>query len=117
MTLDIDLLLAGYITERERTRTPDGLLFELQLAYQIEGSKEVAVFRWRWTYTDSQKMRDENLGIINARRARHFVEKRAFIRQVQRELKQRGERLYYLEGQQVPVRGKTIAPRAAGECG
>ena len=116
MTKPTELFLGTYITERERPTTSDGRMFELLLPFEIEGSKQAGVFRWRWTCTDVQKATDGKSGIIDGHRARHTLEKRAFIRQVQRELKQRGEKLYSVEGQHVPVRGKTLARRATGEC-
>jgi hypothetical protein len=117
MTIDIELFLGAYVTENELPRTAYGRVYELLLRYQVEGSKQAEVFRWRWTYTDVQKAMDGKSGIINGHRVRSTLEKRAFIRQVQRELKLRGERLYSVEGQEVPVRGKTIARPATGECG
>jgi hypothetical protein len=98
--------LAAYITERELPRTGDARVFELLLPYELEESKQATVFRWRWTYTKAQEAIDRSSG-INGCRARHAIEKQAFIRQVLRELRDRGEKLYSVEGQKMPVRGKT----------
>jgi len=83
----------------------DGRVFELLLPYQLEGSEKATVFRWRWTYTDAQRTIDASNGLTNGRRARHTLEKQAFIRQVQRELRERCEKLYSVDGQKIPVRG------------
>ena len=108
-----ELFLGAYITERELPRTRDARVYELLLPHQVEGSKQTTVFRWRWTYTDTQKAMDGRSGIINGRRARHAVEKRAFIRQVLRELRQQGETLYSVDGQKMPVRGKAVREHSA----
>jgi len=73
-------------------------VYELLLPHQVDGSKQITLFRWRRTYTDTQKPTDGKSGTINGHRARHTLEKRAFIRQVLRELRQRGERLYSVHG-------------------
>jgi len=46
------------------------------------------------------------MGVTNGQRIRHILEKQAFIRQVVRELRERGEKLYSVEGQKIPIRGK-----------
>jgi len=84
----------------------DGRVFELLLPYQIEETKQATAFRWRWTYTDMQRAVEAKSGITNGYRARHTLEKQSFIRQVLRELRERGEKLYSVEGQKIPVRGK-----------
>ena len=104
--------LATYITEHELPGTGHARVFELQLPYQVEESKQARVFRWRWTYTTAQEAIDRSVG-RNGYRARIALEKKAFIRQVLRELRERGERLYSVEGQQMPVRGKTAQGLAA----
>src|SRR5262245_42392177 len=98
--------LGAYITERELSRTADRRVFELLLPWQLEGSKQATMFRWRWTYPDAQSASDVRIGIIDGQRARHALEKQAFIRQVLRELMDHGEKLYSVDGQQIPVRGK-----------
>jgi hypothetical protein len=97
MTIHTSKPLAAYITERELPRTGDARVFELLLPYQVEESKQATVFRWGWTYTGTQEAIDRTSG-INGCRARHAIEKHAFIRQVLRELKGRGEKLYSVEG-------------------
>jgi len=111
MTITTSQPLGAYITERELPRAAEGRVFELLLPYRIEGSEQATVFRWRWRYTDAQRALDAQIGIINGQRARHALEKQAFIRQVLRELRERGERLYSIEGQKIPVRGKAIGGR------
>jgi hypothetical protein len=106
MTITTLQPLGAYITERELPRTADARVFELLLPYQVEASNQFTVFRWRWTYTDAQKAIDAKNGITRGQRARHALEKQAFIRQVQRELRERGEKLYSVDGQKMPVRGK-----------
>jgi hypothetical protein len=106
MTIATKRPLGAYITERELPRTPEGRLFELLLPYQLEASEKATVFRWRWMYTDTQRSIDAGCGITNGHRTRHALEKQAFIRQILRELRQKGERLYSLDGQKIPVRGK-----------
>jgi hypothetical protein len=106
MTIATKKPLGAYITERELPRTTAGRVFELLLPYQVEASEKATVFRWRWTYTDTQSAIDSESGITNGHRARHVLEKQAFIRQIIRELRQKGERLYSLDGQKIPVRGK-----------
>jgi len=106
MTIATQQPLGSYITERELPRTTDGRMFELLLPYQLEGSEKATVFRWRWTYTNAQRAIDASNGLTSGRRARHTLEKQAFIRQVQRELRERGEKLYCVDGQKIPVRGK-----------
>jgi len=106
MTIATSQPLGAYITERELARTADSRVFELLLPYQVEGSKQATTFRWRWTYTDAQSASDVRIGIIAGQRARHALEKQAFIRQVLRELRDHGEKLYSVDGQEVPVRGK-----------
>ena len=98
--------LGAYITERALPRTALGRVFELLLPYQVEGSKQATVFRWRWTYTDTQRAVDAGCGITHGHRARDTLEKQAFIRQILRELREHGEKLYSVEGQKLPVRGK-----------
>jgi hypothetical protein len=97
--------LGTYITERELPRTRDARVFELLLPYQVEESEKATVFRWRWTYTAAQEAVDRKTGGEGCR-ARHALEKQAFIRQVLRELRGRGDKLYSVEGRQLPVRGK-----------
>jgi hypothetical protein len=80
-------------------------MFELLLLYQVEESEQAA-FRWRWTYTAEQEAIDRKSGGGDGCRARHALEKQAFIRQVLRELRDRGEKLYSVEGRPMPVRGK-----------
>jgi hypothetical protein len=106
MTIATQQPLGSYITERELPRTTGGRVFEFLLPYQLEGSEKATLFRWRWTYTDAQRALDASNGLTNARRARHTLEKQAFIRQVQREFTERGEKLYSVGGQRIPVRGK-----------
>jgi hypothetical protein len=105
MTISTSNPIASYITERELPRTRDARMFELLLPYKVETSQEATMFRRRWTYTAQQEAIDLKSGIY-ACRARHVLEKHAFIRQVLRELNQRGEKLYSVEGRRVPVRGK-----------
>jgi hypothetical protein len=105
MNISTSKPLGSYITERELPRTGAVRVFELQLPYQVEKSEEATVFRWRWTYTAEQEAIDLKSGAY-ACRARHVVEKHAFIRQVMRELRQRGDKLYSVEGQRMPIRGK-----------
>jgi len=105
MTVTASKPLVAYITERELPRIAEARVFELLLPYQLQESKQATVFRWRWTYTRAQEALERGSG-INGCRARHALEKRAFIRQVLRELRDRGERLYSVEGQRIPVRGK-----------
>jgi len=88
MTIATQQPLGSYITERELPRTTDGRVFELLLPYQLEESEKATVFRWRWTYTDAQRAIDASNGLTSGRRARHTLEKQAFIRQVQRELRE-----------------------------
>ena len=53
------LPLGAYITQLELPRTADGCVFVLLLPYQFEGSKQTTVFRWRWTYTNAQRVVEE----------------------------------------------------------
>jgi hypothetical protein len=104
--------LGAYISERERPRTGDARVFELLLPYQVEGSQRAGVFRWRWAHTDAQRAADAKSGITNEHRTRHTIEKHSFILlQVLRELRARGEKLYSVEGQQIPIRGKISRER------
>jgi len=105
MNISTSKPLGSYITERELPRTNAARVFELVLPYQVEKSEQSTVFRWRWTYTAEQEAIDLKSGGY-ACRARHVVEKHAFIRQVLRELRQRGDKLYSVEGQRMPIRGK-----------
>jgi len=105
MNISTSKPLGSYITERELPRTNAARVFELVLPYQVEQSEQATVFRWRWTYTAEQEAIDLKSGAY-ACRARHVVEKHAFIRQVLRELRQRGDKLYSVEGQRMPIRGK-----------
>jgi hypothetical protein len=105
MTIRTSKPLGSYISERELPRTRAARVFELLLPYQIERSEEATVFRWRWTYTAEQQALDLKSGAY-ACRARHVLEKHAFIRQVLRELRQRGDKLYSIEGKRMPIRGK-----------
>jgi hypothetical protein len=105
MVISTSKPLAIYITEHELPGTGHARVFELQLAYQVEESMQPKVFRWRWTYTAAQEAIDRSNG-RNGYRARIALEKKAFIRQVLRELKQRGEKLYSVKGQPIPVRRK-----------
>jgi len=105
MNISTSKPLGSYITERELPRTSAARVFELLLPYQVEKSDQATVFRWRWTYTAEQEAIDLKSGAY-ACRARHVVEKHAFIRQVLRELRQRGDKLYSVEGQRMPIRGK-----------
>jgi hypothetical protein len=98
--------LATYITECELPKTAGARVFELLLPYRLEESKQARAFRWRWTYTGAQEALDRTTG-RDGYRARHTIEKQAFIRQVLRELRERGEGLYCLEEERVLVRGKT----------
>ena len=104
MTISTSRPLGTYITERELPRTRDARVFELLLPYQVEESEQATVFRWRWTYTAEQEAIDRKSGGGNGCRARHALEKQAFIRQVLRELRDRGEKLYSVEGRRMPVR-------------
>jgi len=85
------------------------VVFELQLRYEVEWSRQQKVLRWRWTYTRAQEAIDRSNG-RNGYRARIALEKQAFMRQVLRELRQRGEKLYFNQGQQILVRRKVLAP-------
>ena len=105
MTISTAKPLGTYITERELPRTRDAREFELLLPYQVEESEEATVFRRRWTYTTQQEATDRKSG-VEVCRARHALEKQTFIRQVLRELRDRGETLYSVEGRRTPVRGK-----------
>jgi hypothetical protein len=105
MTISTSRPLGTYITERELPPTRDARMFELLLLYQVEESEQAA-FRWRWTYTAEQEAIDRKSGGGDGCRARHALEKQAFIRQVLRELRDRGEKLYSVEGRPMPVRGK-----------
>jgi hypothetical protein len=100
--------VAAYITECELPRTTNGRVFELLLPYQVEGSEKATVFRWRWMYTNTQRAIDAGCGITTGVRTRHALEKQAFIRRVLRELRQRGETLYSVDGQNMPIRGKAM---------
>jgi hypothetical protein len=80
-------------------------VFELLLPYHIEESEQATAFRWRWTYTAEQEEIDGRSGGAGCR-ARHALEKQAFIRQVLRELRSRGDKLYSVNGRILPVRGK-----------
>ena len=104
MTISTSRPLGTYITERELPRTRDARVFELLLPYQVEESEQATVFRWRWTYTAEQEAIDRKSGGGDGCRARHALEKQAFIRQVLRELRDRGEKLYSVEGRRMPVR-------------
>ena len=105
MILSTSKPLGTYITERELPRTGDARVFELLLPYQLEESEQSTVFRRRWTYSARQEAIDRKSG-VEVCRARHALEKQAFIRQVLRELRDRGEKLYSVEGRGPPVRGK-----------
>jgi hypothetical protein len=94
--------LGTYITERELPRTSDARVFELLLPCQVEESDQSTVFRRRWTYPATQEATDRKGGAEVCR----ALEKQAFIRQVMRELRDRGEKLYSVEGRGMPVRGK-----------
>jgi hypothetical protein len=104
--------LATYITEHELPGTGRARVFELQLRYQVEESKQQKVLRWRWTYTGAQEAVDRSNG-RNGYRARIALEKQTFIRQVLRELRQRGEKLYSVEGQEILSRGKSARENPA----
>lgn len=106
MTMSTSRPLGTYITEHELPRTRAARVFELLLPYQVEESEEATVFRWRWTYTAEQEAIDRMSGGGSGCRARHAVEKQVFIRQVLRELRDRGDKLYSVEGRPMPVRGK-----------
>lgn len=106
MTIDTERPLGAYIIEHELPRTADARVFELLLPYQLEESEKATVFRWRWTYTDTQRATDAKCGILNGQRIRHAIEKQAFIRQILRELREQGQKLYSVDGQKIPVRGK-----------
>jgi hypothetical protein len=98
--------LATYVTEHELPGTGRARVFELQLRYQVEESKHQNVFRWRWTYTGAQERIDRSIG-KDGYRARMALEKQVFIRQVLRELRERGENLHSVEGRETLVRRKT----------
>jgi hypothetical protein len=106
MTINTAQPLATYVMERELPCTGHARVFELLLPYQVEESNQARAFRSQWTYTGAQEAIDRSTG-KNGYRARHALEKRAFIRQILRELRHRSERLYSVEGQQVLVRGRS----------
>jgi hypothetical protein len=84
MTMTTSQPLGAYITEREKA----------------------TVFRRRRIYADAQRAADARCAIVNGYRTRHALEEQAFIRQIIREVRERGEKLYPVDGEKIPVRGK-----------
>jgi hypothetical protein len=100
--------LTTYITERELPQDGDTRVFEFVLSYQVERSNELAAFRWRWRYSKTQQVLYGNAG-LSGYKDRHARELQSFVRQILRELKDKGERLYSIDGQQTRVRGEAGA--------
>jgi len=104
MTIQTAKPFASYVVEQELAAT-DARKFEMVIPYEIEGTKRTASWRRAWTYSDTQRAIDEKNGVDGLPQRRQ-QELQTFERGVTQELKQHGQRLYSVEGQTIPVRGK-----------
>lgn len=95
----------AYLLVTELPKFGDAREFEAVLPYQIEGFNKIEFYRWRWRSSGTQEAIDENAG-HDGYTERRLRELQSFQRHVEEDLNGRGEKLYSIEGQRIPIRGK-----------
>jgi hypothetical protein len=94
-----------YLLVTELPKLGDTREFEAVLPYEIEGFNKTEFYRWRWRYSGTQEKLDASAG-RDGYTERRLRELQSFQRHVEQDLSGRGEKLYSIEGQRIPIRGK-----------
>lgn len=97
-------LFMSRVAEEELPKTGDARKFLLSLVYELEGTNRTERRTLEWRYSGTQEAIDQKNG-VDGYRGRHEREVESFRQGIERELNERGERLYAKEGSKILVRG------------
>jgi hypothetical protein len=96
---------ADYVSVDELPKTGDATKFIGIFPFQIEGSSKTETRRIEWSYSGTQAAIDKKAGVdgLTPRQQRALE---SLLHAIERELGQKGERVYETPGQKLPIWGK-----------
>jgi hypothetical protein len=105
MGMALEKPFAEYVAVEPMSVTGDAQKFQALFPYAVEGTNKVETRRYEWSYSGTQAAVDENAGVDGlALRRKRALE--LFQRSIEVELGEKGDRIYEVATQKLPIWGK-----------